>query len=253
MRVKTGIPGLDELMGGGLPKGSCTLLSGKCGTGKTILSMQYIVKGITDYGDFGVFVSFEREPEVLYEEMNGFGWHLKNLENQGELELMGDPLDKITKFGKKVGAKGDDLIEEIIEVVREKKADRLALDGLGQLSMLFPDRLTFRSALARLQRNIKKLGCTAILISEIEEEKGGLSRLGVEEYVSDGVIILYYGGNGLTRTRALEVRKMRGTKHSDYLNFFEIADRGIRVIKIEENRQLKKTATPSSTPTVFNL
>ena len=73
MRVKTGIPGLDELIGGGLPRGSCTLLSGKSGTGKTILSMQYIVKGITDYGEPGVFVSFEREPDALYEDMKGFG------------------------------------------------------------------------------------------------------------------------------------------------------------------------------------
>lgn len=241
MRVRTGIPRLDGLMEGGLPRGSCTLLSGKCGTGKTILSMQYIVRGITEYGEPGVFVSFEREPEVLCEDARGFGWRIKVLENQGNLELMGGPLDRITKFGKKVGARGEDVIEEIIEVVRERRAERLALDGLAQFSTLFPDASAFRSGLARLQRELRKLGCTSILTSEIEEGKDGLSRLGVEEYVADGVIVLYYEGDGLTRTRALEVRKMRGTPHSDHLSFFEIADGGIGIMKMDEtSRPFKK-------------
>ncbi len=234
MRVQTGIPGLDALIGGGLPRGSCTLLSGKCGTGKTILSMQYIAKGITDYGEPGVFVSFEREPDVLCEDMRGFGWHLKVLENQGNLELMGGPLDRITKFGKKVGARGEDMIAEIIEVVRERRAERLALDGLAQFSMLFPDASAFRSGLARLQRELNELGCTSILTSEIEEGKEGLSKPGMEEHVADGVVVLYHERDGLTRARALEVRKMRQTKHSDHLSFFEITDNGIRITKIEE-------------------
>ncbi len=233
-RVKTGIPGLDELMNGGLPKGSCTLLSGKCGTGKTVLSMQYVVKGVTDYGELGVFVSFELEPDILCENMGVFGWHLKALENQGNLELLGGPLDRIIKFGKKVGAKGEDLIEEIVGVVRERKAERLALDGLGQFSMLFPDKLAFRSGLARLQRELSELGCTSIMTSEIEEGKEGLGRLGVEEYVADVVIVLFYDGDGLTRTRALEVRKMRWSGHSDHLSFFEISDQGVRILKLEE-------------------
>lgn len=239
-RVKTGIPGLDGLIGGGLPEGSCTLLSGKCGTGKTILSMQYIYKGVTDYGEPGVFVSFERDPGALCEEMGSFGWRLKVLENQGNLEFMGGPLDRITKFGRKVGAKGEDLIGEIVGVVREKRADRLALDGLAQLSMLFPDTLAFRSGLARLQRKLKGLGCTSILTSEVDEGTGRLSRLGVEEYVADGVIVLYYEGDGLARTRALEVRKMRGTGHSDHMSFFDITDKGIKIVKLEEISALRK-------------
>lgn len=234
MRVKTGIPGLDELMGGGLPRGSCTLLSGKCGTGKTVLSTQYVYKGITEYGEPGVFVSFEREPEALCEDMRVFGWHLRVLENQGNLELMGGPIDRITKFGKRVGARGEDMIAEIIGVVRERGAERLALDGLAQFSAMFPDASAFRSGLARLQRELSKLGCTSVLTSEVEEGKEGLSRLGVEEYVADGVIVLYYDGDGLTRTRALEVRKMRGTGHSDHLNFFEISGEGVRITRVEE-------------------
>jgi KaiC/GvpD/RAD55 family RecA-like ATPase len=241
MRVKTGVLGLDELVGGGLPRGSCTLLSGKCGTGKTIMSMQYIYRGITEYGEPGVFVSFESEPEDLCEDMRAFGWHLKVLENQGNLELMGGPIDRITKFGRRVGASGEDMIAEIIGVAREKGAERLALDGLAQLSAMFPDALAFRSGLARLRRELNKLGCTSVLTSEIEEGKDGLSRLGVEEYVADGVVVLYYDGDGLTRTRALEVRKMRGTEHSDHLSFFEISGEGVRITKFEETGQPKMT------------
>ena len=240
MKVKTGIPGLDELIRDGLPQGSLILLSGKCGTGKTTFSMQYVVKGITDYGEPGVFVSFERRPEVLCEEMESLGWNLKALEKQGDLELLGGPLDSIIKFGKKVGAKEEDMIEEIIEVVREKKARRLVLDGLGQFSMMFPDKLEFRSSLARLQEELDELGCTSIFTSEIEEGKEGLGRLGVEEFIADGVIVLYYEGDGLTRTRALEIRKMRGTPHSNYLSFFEIAEDGIKIVKLGGSPNLEK-------------
>ncbi|MDH5443508.1 MAG: hypothetical protein OEX16_04300 [Hadesarchaea archaeon] len=240
MRVKTGVPGLDELLGGGLPRGSCTLLSGKCGTGKTILAMQYIVKGITDYGEPGVFVSFEREPEALCEDAKGFGWHLKLLENQKNLELMGDSLDRITSFGKKVGANGENMITEIVEVVREKEAERLALDGLAQFSAMFPNPLAFRSGLARMQRELGKLGCTSVWTSEVDEGKEGLGRLGVEEYVADGVIVLCYERGGLTRNRTLEVRKMRRTGHSNHLSFFEISEGGIRIVKPGENGPPKK-------------
>jgi len=226
----------------GLLRGSCTLISGKCGTGKTILSMQYVYKGITEYGRPGVFISFKREPEDLRQDMETFGWHLKVLENQGNLEIMGGPIDRITKFGKKVGARGEDLITEIIEVVRERRAERLALDGLAQLSTLFSDTTAFRLGLTRLQRELRRLGCTSVLTSEIEEEKEGLSRLGVEEHIVDGVIVLYCERNGLTRTRALEVRKMRSTKHSNRLSFFEIGAGGIEIVKMKEiSHPLRKT------------
>ncbi|KXB04855.1 hypothetical protein AKJ48_01240 [candidate division MSBL1 archaeon SCGC-AAA261O19] len=181
------------------------------------------------FGEPGVFISLEREPDALREDARHFGWNLKPFENQGNLELMGGPLDRVVEFRRKVGASGEDLIGEIIQVVQGMGAERLALDGLTQFSTMFPDTQAFRSGLVRLQRELNELTCTSILTSEVEEGKGGLSRLGVEEYVADGVITLHYERSKLFRSRALEVRKMRGTDHSNHLSFFEISDEGIRI------------------------
>jgi len=216
-------------MEGGLPKGDLILVSGKVGTGTSTLAMQYIVRGVTDYGEPGVFVSLERGRGKLYQETAGFGWPLKALENQGNLVLMGGPMGEVTTFKKKVGAKIQDLMSEIVESVEKIRAERLAIDG--NFYELFPDEATFRQGLTALTRKLREIGCTSVITSTIEEGKSSLSRSGVEEQVADGVVVLYYEGDGLMRERALEVRKMRGIKHSEELRFFEIVDGGIRLIE----------------------
>ena len=217
------------MMEGGLPKGNLILVSGKVGTGTSTLAMQYIVRGVTDYGEPGLFVSLERGRDALYQETAGFGWPLKTLENQGNLVLMGGPMGEVTTFKKKVGAKIQDLMSEITEAAGKIRADRVAIDG--PFHELFPDKAMFRQGLTALVRRLREMGCTTVITSTIEEGTSTLSRSGIEEEVADGVVVLYYEGDGLTRERALEVRKMRGTKHSEELRFFEIADGGMRLIE----------------------
>lgn len=219
-------------MEGGLPKGDLILVSGKVGTGTSTLALQYIVRGVTDYGEPGLFVSLERGRDALYQETAGFGWPLKTLENQGNLVLMGGPMGEVTTFKKKVGAKIQDLMSEITETAGKIRADRVAIDG--PFYELFPDKATFRQGLTALVRRLREMGCTTVITSTIEEGTSTLSRSGVEEEVADGVVVLYYEGDGLTRERALEVRKMRGVKHSEELRFFEIADGGIRLIELKK-------------------
>jgi len=219
-------------MEGGFPKGDIILVSGKVGTGTSTLALQYILRGVTDYGEPGVFVSLERGRDALYQETAGFGWPLKALENQGNLVLMGGPMGEVTTFKKKVGAKIQDLMTEIVEAVEKVRAERLAIDG--HFYELFPNEATFRQGLTALTRKLREIGCTAVITSTIDEGKSSLSRSGVEEQVADGVVVLYYEGDGLTRERALEVRKMRGVKHSEELRFFEIADGGIRLIELKK-------------------
>lgn len=226
-RVKTGIPGLDELVDGGLPKGSFTLVSGRCGTGKSIMAMQYLIKGITDYDEPGIFVSFERGTDAIARDMRQFGWRITTQQKQGNLRMLGGPLDEIMGFGEKAGAKPEDLIDEMAEVVEEMGAERLSVDGLGQFSMMFPDELSYRSGLAGLGRRLNELGCTSLMTSEVEEGKESLSRTGVEEFVADGVIVLHDVTESFERRRALEVRKMRASGHSNRMNFYEITSRGI--------------------------
>jgi KaiC/GvpD/RAD55 family RecA-like ATPase len=239
MRIKTGILGLDELMEGGFPTGSCVLVSGKIGTGKSIFAMQYILKGITDYGEFGTFMAVNREKETLYQDAQRFGWQLQRLEREGSLKLLGRPLARL-------GGEGatepmlDEIISEVVRTVETSQSKRVALDGIGLLSMLPKDEFKLWAKLDELKRKLRGLGCTSILTSEIREGREELGRLGIEEELADGIIVLYYEGEGLTRDRALEIRKMRGTVHSNQLHFFDITENGIVIKKMPEGPKVPR-------------
>jgi len=240
-RVRTGIFGLDELMEGGFPGGSCVLVSGKIGTGKSIFAMQYIVNGITDYGEFGVFVSLEQEKKAaLYQDFQRFGWQLQRLEKEGSLQLLGGPLASLK--GKRDVRK---ITSEIVKAVEAFEPKRLAVDGMELLSMLPGDEFALWVELDNFKEKLRELGCTSVLTSEVREGREELSRLGIEEEIADGVIVLYYEGEGLARDRALEIRKMRGTKHSDQLNFFDITSDGIMIKKMSERPKVPRSGRAS--------
>jgi len=239
MRVRTGIFGLDELMEGGFPAGSCVLVSGKIGTGKSIFAAQYIARGITEYGELGVLVSFERDKKDLYQDASAFGWQLQRLEKEGSLQILGGSMSKVVGEMRKAKATIEDLISEIVETVETSESKRIALERVELLAMLSPDESEFKLLLGDLKERLRELGCTSVLTSEIREGREELSRVGAEELV-DGVIVLYYEGEGLTRDRALEIRKMRGTEHSNQLNFFDITGKGIVMRKMPEMPKVPK-------------
>jgi KaiC/GvpD/RAD55 family RecA-like ATPase len=233
MKVKTGIPGLDEITGGGFPSGSSVLVSGKIGTGKSIFAMQYIANGIANYGDFGVFVSFESSKKDLYEYASTFGWQLHRHEKNGTLQILGGPISTVSAEMAKSKSKIEDLISEVIEAVETSESKRLALERADLLSLLaLEEEPGIMVHLSDLKESLGELGCTSVMTTEIGES-GELSEVGAEE-ILDGVIELYYEGEGLTRDRALEVRKMRGTQHSNQLHFFDITDNGIVIKKMPE-------------------
>jgi len=225
--------GLDELMGGGFPAGSCVLVSGKIGTGKSIFAMQFIAKGITDYGEFGVLVSLESGKEDLYNYASEFGWQLQRLEKEGSLQILGGPISTVSREMREAKATIEDLISEIVEAVETSKSKRMALERVDLLPLLSPEEPDIMVQLSDLKERLGELGCTSILTSEIREGREELSGVGAEE-ILDGVIVLYYEGEGLTRDRALEIRKMRGTEHTNMLQFFDITGEGIAIKKMPE-------------------
>jgi KaiC/GvpD/RAD55 family RecA-like ATPase len=243
-KVKTGVPGLDELVGGGFPSGSSVLVSGKIGTGKSIFAMQYIANGITDYGDFGVLVSFESSKKELYEYASAFGWQLHRHEKNGSLQILGGPISTVSAEMTKSKSKIEDLISEVIEAVETSESKRLALERADLLPLLsLEEEPDIMVQLSDLKESLGGLGCTSVMTSEIGES-GELSEVGAEE-ILDGVIELYYEGEGLTRDRALEVRKMRGTQHSNQLHFFDITGEGIVIKKMPEMPTVPKARRSS--------
>ncbi|KUO40311.1 MAG: hypothetical protein AVW06_02575 [Hadesarchaea archaeon DG-33-1] len=236
MRIKTGILGFDELVGRGFPEGSSVLVCGKIGTGKSIFTRQYLVRGITDYGDLGVLVSLERGKRDLYHDALAFGWHIQRLEKEGTLQILGGPISSVSREMGKAKGKTEDFISEVVEVVETSESRRVAFERIDLLSMFSPDESELKVQLSRLRESLAKLGCTSVLTSEIREGREELSGLGAEG-ILDGVIVLYYEGEGLTRDRALEIRKMRGTEHSNRLHFFNIIEnKGIVIEKIPGER-----------------
>jgi len=213
-RVPTYIPGLDKILKGGFPKGSVILVSGNCGSGKTILSGQYIWNGAIR-GEKGLYISTEERVEDLIRDFSEFGWDFSK--NRKIKVTFMTPLD----IEKEIAT-----IEALIE---KEKIQRLVIDSISLLGLYYKDEYEIRKKIYQLINSLKRKGVTAILTSEIVEGSNALSRYGVEEFVVDGVIILKYSGLGGEYDRSLEVRKMRRTAHSRDEFPFKIGNKGIVV------------------------
>lgn len=222
-RTKTGIKGLDELLSGGFPKESTILLTGGPGTGKTTFCLNYLVGGAVDYKEKGVYISLEENPKrVINNFKSSFSWPLDELIKKKMLKFVKAELYDFDKL--KI------LIEDEVEAMQAK---RLVIDPTTIISLYFERPLEIRRSIFDLDRTVKKLGCTSLLVCEIPEGTKGISAFGVEEFVTDGIIIMHYREDGRF-TRGLSVRKMRATKHDTRVHPIEITKDGIVVYPHEK-------------------
>lgn len=222
-RTKTGIPGLDELINGGIPKGSNVLLSGGPGTGKTIFATQYLYNGALQYGEAGLFVTLEGNVRDIAWNMESFQWDIKSLQDQGMFTIYKLGMEFI-KDKQTLETKLDEQLNEIAKEVQEINAKRLVIDSTTVFGA-YLDPSLLRTTLFKLCDKLKTFGCTTILTSETQANKYVFSAFGVEEFVVDGVIALYFS----PPNRSLFVRKMRGTTHDKNIHPLEIGQKGIAV------------------------
>jgi len=230
-RVKTGIFGFDELIGGGFPELSSILLSGSPGTGKTIFSLQYIYNGAKDYNEGGIFVS------------------------KANAKLLGIDLDSVSDKVKIIAPNLDNLgefMKKIKESANEIKPKRMVIDSLTTAEIYAPSLVSVkglefmevldglpvftppilgeaRRAIDKLIRELKKIGCTSIFTSELFKASDSLSRDTVSEFLVDGVIILKRVLIGDKAQRVLVIEKMRSTKQDENVHKFDITSEGIIV------------------------
>ncbi len=245
-RVKTGLPGLDEMLKGGFPKGRAILVSGACGTGKTIASMQYLYNGVMEYSEPGVFVTFDEIPEKIRQDMESFNWDLKELEKNKLLAIVDATSARVGTTSEEEHALSpsqldlDRLLVDILKIVNKIGAKRLVIDSIPAMAFQLDKQSEIRRAILKLVYVLSKKELTTIMTSEIPEQSSGLglpqtfSKFEVEEYVADGVIVLSFLGTGATATRTIYIRKMRGTKHDADIHPLEIAGNGMTVKKIED-------------------
>jgi circadian clock protein KaiC len=236
--LKTGIAGFDQLFEKGIPAGSNVLVAGGSGSGKTIMCLQ-ILKNAVEQGKKCIYMSFEEHEDRLREHMRDFGWDPDAMERSGRLMLKRFSSFDISKSIDAMMAKerGELLINvEPLIIPKGFEPDIIILDSVTSISSYFVGKEeNYRSYIEQLFRFFEEIGSTAFLITETEQVPTIFSRTGVEEFLADGVIVLYNIRKGDVRQPAIEILKMRGTPHKKKIVAMQInSGVGIEVFPDQE-------------------
>jgi len=240
LKAPTGIQGLDEITGGGLPRGRPTLVCGAAGCGKTLLAMEFLVRGATQYGEPGVFVFFEETEGELADNVASLGFDLPALVRRKRLLL-----DHVHVERSEIEETGEYDLEGLFVrlnlAIDSIRAKRVVLDSLEALFAGLPNEAVLRAELRRLFRWLKDKGVTAVITAERGRDQ--LTRHGLEEYVSDCVLVLDHRVNERLATRHLRVVKYRGSMHGTNEYPFLIGNEGISVLPITSLKNDHKAST----------
>lgn len=230
-RIKTGIPGFDEILNGGIPKRNVVLLSGGPGTGKSIFGQQYLWNGLQK-GEPGILISLEEHPVQVRINMKQFGWDVRRYENEGLFAIIDAFTAGIGEAAKRERYVVRDptdvglLIDVLREAIRDTGAQRVVVDSVSTLYLTKPS--VARSIVLQLKKVLSGMGTTSILVSQVSVTERGFGGPGVE-HAADGIVRLDLDEINGELVRSLIIWKMRGTRHSMRRHPFEITDKGIIV------------------------
>ena len=230
-RVKTGVPGLDEMLLGGFLSQTANLVEGAPGTGKTTLGMQFIYHGIVACGEPGLILTFEEFPQQYYNDAASFGWDFRQMEQEGKLRVIMTSPEVSKADLEQVGGRIEKWVQEI-------GAKRILVDSLSHFERLGKEPRHLRSIVHGFVNALKREGLTAVLTQE------NLALLGESEgkddafaFLADSYILLRYVEIESAIRKALLVLKMRGSDHDKGIRQFEITSRGIEVRAPFEGRE----------------
>jgi len=230
-RCPTGIQGLDEITGGGLPRGRPTLVCGGAGCGKTLFAAEFLVRGAVRYGEPGVFMSFEETEPELEANVASLGFDLAGLVGEGKLLLEHVHLER-SEIHETGEYDLEGLFVRLDHAIQSIGAKRVVMDTLEALFAGLPNEAILRAELRRLFRWLKDKAVTAVITAERGRGSEQLTRHGLEEYVSDCVILLDHRVNDQIATRHLRVVKYRGALHGTNEFPFLIGDEGLSVLPV---------------------
>ncbi len=240
-RVSTGIKGLDEVLNGGLPKARTILVVGSPGSGKTTFAIQFLVGG-AKAGESGLYVSLDEKPVRVKDDLSSFGWNLDSLEDAGKLtfidatqlkrpahRIIQPTIDtenpvSLTLPELTLGS----LVRTIRRVAAEEGTQRIVVDPITSLMLRYPEEAKRRRALLLFFDALESTGCSCIVTSELRTSMLA-RRFQIEEFLSQGVVLLHtmvHDGNVI---RGLQVEKMRGISHDAQLRPYQIGQTGIEV------------------------
>jgi circadian clock protein KaiC len=237
-RIKTGIPGLDDILHGGLVPKTATLVEGAPGTGKTTLGMQFIHEGVTKYNEPGLILTFEQFPQQYYRDAKSFGWDFRRLEAEGKLKIvMSSPEVSLRELERSEG--------NIERLASSMNAKRILVDSLSHFERLSDDPVELRQVIYGFINGLKREGLTTILtrespalLGEAESYDEGMA------FLVDTYILLRYVEIESYIHKAMLVLKMRGSNHDKDIRQFSIGKNGITVQSRFEGREGIMSGSP---------
>lgn len=239
-KISTGVPGLDRITKGGFPAGRAVVVAGTAGSGKTVLAAQFLRGGIAA-GQAGVFVTCEETPANIRENVRGFGWDVAAWEADASWAFV-DASRSLEGTTLQAGSYDlAALLARIEAAVERLGASRVVIDSLDGLFAQFHQDAHFRNELHRVVTRMDEIGVTTLLTTERDNDYGPVSRRGVDEFVSDNLILLRNVLTAEKRRRTIEIVKFRGAGHGTGEFGFSVNDSGINVIPhldIEDDRVL---------------
>jgi circadian clock protein KaiC len=223
IRLKTGIPGLDPLIQGGLQKGDFILLLGDLGTGKTVFSSQFVYNSAKLYNETAVFATFEEDIKSLKRNMLRFGMDLGALEKEGKVKV----LDLEALEGRGMGSN----IEALLKALDDIGARRLVVDSLTAFMSGAEQKFDYSFLMHLIYKTLKREGVTTLMTVSRPQGSGVAPEMGVEEFVADGIFELrnYISRDVEIKTQFL-IRKMRGTEHSRKFHSVLFTPRGMEIL-----------------------
>ncbi|WP_461453297.1 circadian clock protein KaiC [Mucilaginibacter sp.] len=249
-KTPTGIVGLDEITEGGLPKGRPTLVCGDAGCGKTLMSLEFIIRGALEFDEPGIFMAFEEKAEELAMNVASLGFDLDKLQAEKKIKIDHVHIDRseIEETGE---YDLDGLFIRLNYAIDSIGAKRVVLDTLENLFSGLTNQTVLRAELRRLFHWLKEKGVTAIITGERGE--GKLTRQGLEEYVSDCVILLDHRVINQISTRRLRIVKYRGSVHGTNEYPFLIDEEGISVLPVTSLKLEKPVSSDRITSGIPSL
>ena len=234
-RCVTGIESLDSILSGGIPRGNTVLITGSCGTGKTTLSLEFLVHGSIE-GENSLFISVTEASEKLLKNVVPYEFFDDMLIEKGILTFIDMPalyerlgLQKEEEFSFE---EIDILVNSIGDIVRELGVKRLVIDSITSVCFQLKALEKIRDFILKLGKTLSRLGCTSILVSEISPTEPRYSMYGVEEAIADGILLMANLERRGDLLRTLQVLKMRGTQHSRAKYVLDLTSRGVMLVPL---------------------